>query len=298
MIGRQLTKLLCKKGYRVIILTRKMPGAKTKDATLTYALWNVEQRTIDVSALQQADYIVHLAGAGVVDKKWTEAYKTEIVQSRTESSALLIETLQNNPHKVQAFVSASAIGWYGEDPAPAPGGFIESDAAATGFLGETCKLWEASVAPVEKLDIRLVKVRTGIVLSNEGGALPEFKMPLKFGIAGILSKGRQVVSWIHIDDLCRMYIAAIENENLWGSYNAVAPNPVSNKTLTIQLAKALKKSFYLPLHVPAFVLKIVMGQSSIEVLKSATVSCKKILDTGFQFKFINIDAGLNDLAKK
>lgn len=298
MIGRQLTKLLCKKGYRVIILTRKMPGAKTKDATLTYALWNVEQRTIDVSALQQADYIVHLAGAGVVDKKWTEAYKTEIVQSRTESSALLIETLQNNPNKVQVFVSASAIGWYGEDPAPAPGGFIESDAAATGFLGETCKLWEASVAPVEKLDIRLVKVRTGIVLSNEGGALPEFKMPLKFGIAGILSKGRQVVSWIHIDDLCRMYIAAIENENLWGSYNAVAPNPVSNKTLTIQLAKALKKSFYLPLHVPAFVLKIVMGQSSIEVLKSATVSCKKILDTGFQFKFINIDAGLNDLAKK
>ena len=295
MIGRQLTKLLCKKGYRVIILTRKMPGAKTKDAKLTYALWNVEKRTIDVSALQQADYIVHLAGAGVVDKKWTEAYKTEIVQSRTESSALLIETLQNNPNKVKVFVSASAIGWYGEDPAPAPGGFIESDAAATGFLGETCKLWEASVAPVEKLDIRLVKVRTGIVLSNEGGALPEFKMPLKFGIAGILSKGRQVVSWIHIDDLCRIFIEAITNGEMHGSYNAVAPYPVTNKQLTVELASQLKGKFYISLHVPAMVLKLMLGSRSMEVLKSTTVSCGKIRLAGFTFLYPSIQAALAEL---
>ena len=119
---------------------------------------------------------------------------------------------------------------------------------------------------------------------------------MDFGVAAFLGSGKQIVSWLHIDDLCNMYIAGIENENLSGSYNAVAPNPVNNKTLTIQLAKALQKSFYLPVNVPAFVLKIMMGQSSIEVLKSVTVSCKKILDTGFEFKFKTIDAALEDLA--
>ena len=134
------------------------------------------------------------------------------------------------------------------------------------------------------------------MLSNDGGALAEFKKPLGFGIAAILGSGNQIVSWVHIDDLCNLFIAAIENEAMHGSYNAVAPNPVSNKTLTLQLAKALKKKFYLPVHVPAFVLKAMMGGSSIEVLKSTTVSCKKILSTGFQFTFNSIEAALDNLA--
>ena len=127
-------------------------------------------------------------------------------------------------------------------------------------------------------------------MSNDGGALVEFKRPLRFGIAAILGNGKQMVSWIHIDDLCKMFIAAIENENLSGSYNAVAPNPVSNKGLTLALAKAMKGKFYIPMHVPAFVLKIMMGERSVEVLKSTTVSCKKIPDTGFEFKFKTIEA--------
>lgn len=295
MIGKQLTKQLCDKGYRVIVLTRKMPGSKPGNPNITYALWDVAQRTIDVGALQQADYIVHLAGAGVVDKKWTAAYKAEIVKSRTESSALLIETLQNNPHQVKAFVSASAIGWYGDDPAPTPNGFIETDNAAPGFLGETCKLWEASVAPVEKLGIRLVKLRTGIVLSNDGGALPEFKMPIKFGVAGILSKGRQVVSWIHVDDMCRMYMEAVTDSDMHGSYNAVAPHPVTNKQLTVALATQLKGKFYIPLHIPAIILKLMLGSRSMEVLKSTTVSCEKIKFTGFTFLYPSIQAALAEL---
>jgi len=233
----------------------------------------------------------------VVDKKWTEAYKKEIVESRTESSRLIFETLQNNPNKVKAIVSASAIGWYGADANPVKS-FIETDKADESFLGDTCRLWEQSIEPVESLGKRLVKLRIGIVLSNDGGALPEFKKSLTFGVASILGNGKQMVSWIHIDDLCRLFIAAIENENLSGSYNAVAPNPVSNKALTITLAKVIKGNFYIPLHVPAFVLKIMMGQRSVEVLKSATVSCKKIMDTGFQFTFMNIDAALNNLVKK
>ena len=298
LVGKALTKVLVKKGYTVIILTRDV-GDRKAGPGISYAAWNVAKQEIDITALQQADYIVHLAGAGVVDKRWTETYKKEIVESRTESSRLIYEALKNNTNKVKAIVSASAIGWYGASPlqtSPDWGGFEENENADSSFLGQTCKLWEASIEPVESLGKRLVILRTGIVLSNNGGALVEFKKPIKLGVAAILGNGKQIVSWIHVDDLCSMYIAGIENENLSGSYNAVAPNPVSNKTLTISLAKALKGTFYLPLIVPAFVLKIMMGQRSVEVLKSTTVSCKKILDTGFEFKFKTIEAALENLA--
>jgi uncharacterized protein (TIGR01777 family) len=296
LVGKALSKALIKKGYAVIILTRDAAG-KNAEPGISYAQWNVAKQEIDIHALCAADYIVHLAGAGVVDKRWTEAYKKEIAESRTESSRLIFETLKNNSNHVKAIVSASATGWYGADAEPVKP-FAENDPADDSFLGETCRLWEAGIEPVKSLEKRLVILRTGIVLSNDGGALAEFKKPLRFGVAAILGNGKQMVSWIHIDDLCSMYITAIENEKLSGSYNAVAPNPVSNKTLTVQLAAAMKKKFYIPVNVPAFVLKLMMGQSSIEVLKSTTVSCKKILDAGFAFKFKTIETALEDLAKK
>ncbi len=297
MIGKQLTKMLTVNGYRIIILTRKIPVSTPAGPAIEYALWNVAKQTIDISALQKADYIIHLAGTGVVDKKWTAAYKDEIVRSRTESSALLVHALQNTNHSVKAVICASAIGWYGEDPAPGKDGFIEEDKPAKDFLGETCKLWEDSIAPVEKLGIRLVKIRTGIVLGNEGGALAEFKKPIQFGIAAILGSGKQVLSWIHIDDLCRIFIEAIENLNLNGSYNAVAPNPITNKVLAIQLANLLKGKFYIPLNVPKFILKIMLGDRSREVLKSTTVNCEKIKQTGFTFLYPSIEAALKQLYK-
>ncbi|HQW91891.1 MAG TPA: TIGR01777 family oxidoreductase [Ferruginibacter sp.] len=297
LVGKALTKILLDRGYQVIVLTRDT-GNKKEAGHLRYAAWDVKGQVMDTAALLAADHIVHLAGAGVVDKKWTAAYKKEIVESRTESSRLLVESLTNNPgNKVKTVVSASAIGYYGADGVPVKP-FTETDTADAGFLGKTCTLWEESIEPVTRMGIRLVKLRTGIVLSNEGGALAEFKKPVKFGIAGILGNGRQAVSWIHIDDLCRMFIRAIEDENTVGVYNAVAPQPVNNKTLTLALAKAMKGNFYIPMHVPVFVLKMMMGDRSIEVLKSATVSCKKILDTGFQFHFENIKTALANLVKK
>ena len=295
MVGKHLTKHLTGKGYRVIILTRKIPSGNHSNSNVSFALWNVTKKEIDISAIQKADYIVHLAGAGVVDKKWTPEYKSEIEKSRTESSALLVETLRNNTHSVKAIVSASAIGWYGEDPAPGKNGFIETDKAAAGFLGETCKLWEQSIEPAEALNIRLVKVRIGIVLSNEGGALAEFKKPIQFGIAGILSEGNQIVSWIHIDDLCRIFTEGIENEQLHGSYNAVSPNPVSNKILTLELGKKMKGKFFISVNVPEFVLKIMLGERSVEVLKSTTVSCEKIKQAGFTFLYPSIESALTQL---
>ena len=296
LVGKSLTKALIDKEYKVIILTRTT-NDKTPSASVSYAAWDVKKKQIDLEALQAADYIIHLAGAGVVEKKWTDAYKKEIVESRTESSRLIFEALKNNTNKVKAIVSASAIGWYGADKdSLIP--FTETDASEKSFLGITCRLWEESIEPVEGLGKRLVKLRTGIVLSNDGGALVEFKKPIKLGVAAILGSGKQIVSWIQIDDLCNLFIAGIENENLSGSYNAVAPNPVSNKTLTITLAKAMKGKFFITLHVPSFILKIMMGQRSIEVLKSATVSCKKILDTGFKYNFNKIEEAIYKLTER
>lgn len=295
LVGRTLTHHLITKGYKVIILTRKMPAAAQEQ--VEYFTWNVSSQTIDVQAIQKADFIVHLAGAGVVDKRWTDAYKKEIKDSRTQSSALLVATLQNNTNKVKAVISSSAIGWYGADVISQgkQKRFVETDKPATDFLGETCKLWEESIEPVQQLVIRLVKLRTGIVLSNDGGALTEFKKPIKMGIAAILGNGKQMVSWIHIDDLCRMFIAAIENDLMIGSYNAVAPEPVSNKVLTMELATLMKGRFFIPAYVPAFVLKLMLGESSVEVLKSTTVSCEKIRQAGFTFLYPDIEHSLQQL---
>jgi hypothetical protein len=296
MIGGVIANQLLQKGYSVIVLTRKLPALAAKTPGLSYAIWDVKKQTIDMDALQKADHIIHLAGAGVVEKKWTDAYKKEILESRTESSGLLVSSLKNNVHRVKTIISASAIGWYGADKTGNP--FIETAPAANDFLGNTCRLWERSIDAVESLGIRLVKLRTGIVLGNTGGALAEFKKPIKMGVAGILGDGKQMVSWIHVDDLCRMYIAAIENNQLSGVYNAVAPAPVTNKALTIELAKQMNGRLFIPLHVPVMVLKLMMGERSIEVLKSTTVSSAKIQQAGFSFLYADINSALKQLCNK
>lgn len=293
LVGRALSKLLLEKGYKVIVLTRKQRPA---DGGISYAEWNIKKQTIDIGAVQAADYIIHLAGAGVAGRRWTAARKREIVASRTQSSALLVKALSENKNKVRAVASASAIGWYGPDPViPNPQPFTEDKPADQAFLGETCRQWEESIEPVTQLGKRLVKLRTGIVLSNEGGALVEFIRPIRLGIAAILGSGKQIVSWVHIEDLCRMYLQAIEDDSLRGVYNAVAPAPVENKTLTLQLARAIKGKYYIPVYVPSFLLKIVLGEMSIEVLKSATVSADKIRSVGFTFLYPSIEAAVNRL---
>ncbi len=294
LVGSRLTELLIAKNYKVIVLSRNANTVST-NPMLSYAAWNVDQQTIDVNAIEQADYIVHLAGAGVADKRWSDERKAEILNSRTLSSALLVKALKENKQHVKAVVSASAIGWYGPDPATHNNGFEENDSAAKDFLGSTCQQWEASIEPVTTLNIRLVKLRTGIVLSPKGGALKEFLNPIRIGIAAILGNGKQMVSWIHIDDLCKQFIYAIENTNLQGSYNAVAPNPVNNKQLTLAIVKKLRGNFYIPIHVPAFVLKIILGEMSIEVLKSTTVSSKKIQKAGFTFSYPTIEIAVLNL---
>lgn len=292
MIGRALTKELAAKGYDVIVLTRQ--GAKKSDhPKMSYAQWNVEAGTIDATAIQKADYIVHLAGAGVADKRWTEKRKEEIVSSRTQSGALLVKALWENANNVKAVISASAIGWYGPDPqVPNPRPFTEEAKPDPSFLGETSRQWEESILPVQEQK-RLVIFRIGIVFSNDGGAYKEFKKPLQFGTATILGSGKQIISWIHVADLVRLFLFAIENENLQGVYNAVSPQPVSNKALMLQMGK--QKGFYVPVPVPEAALKIALGEMSVEVLKSATVSSQKIETAGFTFQYPTVTSAVSNL---
>lgn len=294
LIGTVLTSLLLSKGYKVIILSRSTHNA-TSDQ-LTYARWDINNSYIDVDAIKAADHIIHLAGEGISDKRWTKKRKKIIADSRVNSGALLVKALRENSNKVRTFVSASGIGWYGEDK---KGGrpFKESDPAADNFLGDTCRLWEDSTQPVEEMGIRRVVFRTGLVFSNNGGAFPEFVRPMKYGLAAILGSGRQIVSWIHIDDLVRTYVQAIENTSFKGVYNAVSKETVSNGTLTVKIARARKKPF-ITMHVPGFVLKIVFGEVSVEVLKSTTVDSGKLSSSGFNFLYPTVDSALNELIRK
>lgn len=289
LVGKALTATLISKGYSCIILSRS-PRNGTNG--IRYAVWDPAAGTLDPSAIQEADYIVHLAGAGVAEKRWSAARKKEILDSRVKSGQVIVNSLRQYPHKVKAVLSASAIGWYGADPViPNPRPFTEDLPADNAFLGDTCRQWEASMSGITEMGIRRLTFRIGIVLSREGGALKEFLKPLQFGVGAVLGNGRQVVSWIHRDDLVRLFIEGIENAQWDGIYNAVAPHPVSNKALTLALAKA-RKRFYILLPVPAFVLKLVMGEMSIEVLKSATVSAEKLVKNGFHFTYPDIETAM------
>lgn len=300
LVGSNLTRHLLNKNYRVICLTRDKK-LRSENPQLIYSFWNVDEQIFDASLLAETDHIIHLAGAGVMDKSWSPEYKQELIHSRTQTAEFLVRALREHPHKVQTFISASAIGYYGSD---APDlllrreGFIESDLPGEGFLSEVCVQWEAASEGAKTQGIRLVKFRTGIVLAKDGGALKEFRKSLKLGLAVLFGDGKQVMSWIHIEDLCRMYTEAIENNFVEGVYNAVAPEPVSQKTLILNLAEKMRGKFFSTIYLPPFLLKLFLGKRSIELLKSATISSKKIKSTGFTFLYPSLDAALNQLVRE
>lgn len=288
MIGSALTELLLAKGYRVMIFTRQK---KASQGNVVYSVWDPAKNKIDGRAVSEIDHVIHLAGANVGEKRWTKKRKKEIVDSRVQGSETIVKALREISNKVQTVVSASAIGWYGPDTGRA---FVETDAHSNDFLGETCAKWEAGITPVTASGKRLVIIRTGIVLSNEGGAFPEFKKPLKAGVAAILGSGKQKLSWIHIDDLCRLYLYAIEQKSMNGVYNGVAPEVVSNRQFMMKLARRRRRPF-IPVYVPAFALKLVLGEMSVEVLKSTTVDDSRLRNFGFNFLFPTLGAALGDL---
>jgi uncharacterized protein len=296
VIGSTLCDYLVEQHHEVIVLTRT---ARAGRQGITYATWDPAKQVIDTAAVQQADYIINLAGAGVADKRWSEKRKKEIVDSRVQSGELLARIIKEVPNKIKAVVSISGSGYYGDDKdRKSDRPFVEDDEPGTDFLAATCVQWEEAIKPVTRLGKRLVILRCHLVFSNQGGAFAEFRKPVQWGLATIIGSGNQVISWIHVHDLARLLLTSLENESMNGVYNAVGPNPVSNKDLMIALAKKLKGKFYTTFHVPAALLKIMFGELSVEVLKSATVSNKKVSQTGFQFTYPTLDAALQDLTRK
>jgi uncharacterized protein (TIGR01777 family) len=306
MIGTALTQALIERGFNVIILTRYVnnkrktinpvrPGHPGGDR-LSYAVWNVEKGTIDKNAFAKADYIIHLAGANFAEKRWTEKRKKEIVSSRVDGAKLIIESLKTNPNKVKAVISASGISLYGSDKNMSKP-FSEDDPPADDFMAQTCQQWEAAIEPASFLGKRLIKFRIGPVLSHDGGAYVEFKGPLKFGLATIIGSGKQIISWVHIDDLVRAILFGMENESVEGVYNVVAPGPASNKELILAIAKNTRK-FFIPIQAPSFVLKIVFGELINEILKSTTVSSEKLQGSGFIFQYPDVESAILQLSRQ
>lgn len=290
LVGTRLAEMLMEKGYSVNFLSRQAAEGKIKKYR-----WDLKTRYIDETALKTADYIINLAGAGVFDKRWSAKYRQEIMNSRVDSTSLLYEKLSFLPHNVKAFISASAIGIYGYDTGDE--WQTENSQYGKGFLSEVTKNWETAVLPIEKLGIRTVTIRIGIVLSDKGGSLKELSKPITHFIGSPMGRGSQYVSWIHIDDLCRMFIYALENANMGGVYNAVAPDPVSNEALTKEIASVLKKPLWLP-NLPSFLLKGILGSEKAMVLLGGNrVSSKKIVEHGFKFNYPNLKLALANLFK-
>lgn len=298
LVGSALAAYLVDSGQEVTILSRNPARQGVDTNRIRYKHWDPYNETIDETAIREADYIIHLAGANVAEKRWTAKRKQEILESRVQSGRFLAATLKSIPNQVKAFLGASAQGWYGPDPiVPNPTPFLESDPSYPDFLGNTCRAWEESVQSVQMLGIRLIQLRIGIVMSLRGGALAEFRKPVRFGISPILGSGKQMISWIHINDLVSMICWSLQHPSIAGIFNAAAPNPVSNYTLMKSLAKASGRPF-LPVPVPSFLLKIGLGEMSIEILKSTTISADKIQQAGFVFAFPKIELALQDLLDK
>ena len=286
LIGTRLTEMLIEKNCEVAHLSRNSKPGKIK----SYA-WSVENGTLDGRALANTDAIIHLAGTGIAEKRWTQKRKQEILESRTKSTQLLFDCLHNSNRQVKTFISASAIGYYGfrgnEE-------FTEASKPGSDFLAQVVSQWEEEVDKIQSLNIRTVKIRTGIVLSEKGGALTEMVKPIKWGVGAPLGSGDQYLSWIHIDDLCRMFLFALENESMRGAYNGTALEAVTNRQLTKAIAKTLKKPLWLP-HVPAFVLKVMLGEMADMVVQGSVVSSEKIRNAGFRLQFPDLDLALSDL---
>jgi uncharacterized protein (TIGR01777 family) len=286
LIGRHLTKLLSGEGYEVIHLSRSPSKGSVKTFT-----WNIDTKEIDDDAIAAADHIIHLAGADLSARRWTKEYKEEIISSRVEGALLIRDSMLRIPNHVKSFISASGIGYYGDRGDE----WLTEDAEpGDNFVSSICIEWEKAAHSFEKINKRVVILRTGIVLSKDGGALPPLMNPIRYGVAPIFGDGKQFYSWIHIDDLCGMYLHAIKNETVRGVYNGVAPGPQRYEDLMDIIAKNMKKR-KLNVRVPIPFLKIIMGEFIGALADSDRCTSKKIEESGFRFKFEELDGALKNI---
>lgn len=284
LVGTRLTQLLLERGHEVSHL-----GRSKKSGSVKSFVWDVNAGILSPEALQNVDCVIHLAGAGIADERWSKKRKQEILESRTKSTALLVRKLNDGNNSVKTFVSASAIGYYGMTLSAEE--FTEDSQPGTGFLAGVVTAWETEADQVK--DKRFVKIRIGVVLSKTDGALAEIAKPVRLGLGAPLGTGDQLVSWIHLDDLCGMFVKAVEDTSMQGPYNATA-GAVTNRELTKAIAKTLHKPLWLPA-VPGIALKLFLGEMADLVLYGGNVTANKIRRTGFSFKFDTLEKALNNL---
>lgn len=292
LVGTRLTKLLLGSGYEVSMLGRKANGLKSEFRSKTNSfVWNLEKAEIDAKAFEGVSAIIHLAGAGVADKRWSNERKKEIVESRVQSAKMIFDFLKKNKHEVKTFISASAVGYYGDCGEEV---VTEEHKSGKGFLAEVCKQWEQSAKQFSKLEIREVRCRIGIVLAKEGGALSELTRTIPLGVASYFAKSNLYYPWVHVDDVCGILIHALEKENVKGAYNTTAPKPLLMKDLMTQILTA-KKSKAVLMPAPGFAVKLALGELSEMLLSSQKCSAEKILETGYRFKFGKIEKALAEI---
>ncbi|GMT46079.1 MAG: epimerase [bacterium] len=290
LVGRHLCKRLQEKGYGVAVLSR----TSRREAAIPTYTWDLGKEEIEKKAIETADCIIHLAGANIGDKRWTVRRKQLIIDSRIKTGQLIFSKIKELNKHLQTFISASAIGYYGTITSDKI--FTETDPAANDFLGDTCRKWEQTADRFKESGIRTVKIRSGVVLTRQGGALSKMITPVKMGIGSAIGTGNQYLPWIHIDDLCDIYIKAIEDTQMDGAYNAVAPDHKTNKEFTRTLAHVLKKPFWFP-NLPAITMKLMFGKMSEILLTGSRISADKIKATGYNFLFPDLETALTDLIK-
>jgi len=280
LVGRRLTALLTEKNHEVRILSRNPKNENEFK-------WDFSKGLVDDKAIENIDYIIHLAGAGIADKRWTKERKEVIVNSRVATANLIFDKIKVQNIPLKGFISASGSNYYGAQTTAKV--FKESDAVGSDFLGRVCRKWEAAANQFKELNIPVTILRTGVVLSKTGGALEKMRTP----IISPLGSGNQYMAWIHIDDLCNLYIKAVE-EDFEGVYNTVSPEFHTSRTFSKTLAKAIKKP-YLPIAVPGFLLKLVFGELAIILLHGSRLSSDKISKKGFIFKYQELASALKNL---
>ncbi len=284
LVGTALSAQLQAQGHEVRWLSRS-PGKNDLDIQ-EYA-WNVESGKIDEAAFADLEAIINLAGAPISDR-WTPQHKSAILRSRVDGTRLLFNTVQKLKTPLKAFISASAVGYY---PNSFEQEFTEEDPPGSDFLSLVCQKWEQEAENFQELNIRTAILRVGIVLSEKGGALPKMAMPVKLGLGAPLASGKQWMPWVHLQDLAAMFVHALENEKIKGVYNAVGPYNATNAELTSAIAKVLKRPLLLP-KVPAFALKLLLGEMAETVLASNKASSAKIQKSGFRHEFQDLSQAL------
>ena len=285
-VGKHLTNLLIEKGYTVSILSRTK---KSNSGSVFYYTWNVEKQIIDKEAVFNADYIIHLAGENIAGKRWSRERKEAIITSREESAKLIYGVVKKQVKKPEAFISASGVGIYGAISGQAI--CTEDQKPANDFLGLTCQKWEAVCDEFQRDGIRTVKVRTGLVLGKNDGFLEKLKPIFKFKLGSALGSGSQYMPWIHIDDLCAIYLEAIENSGMTGAYNAAITDDTTNSSFSTTFAKVYGYKIWLP-NVPAFLLKLLLGEMAKLLLTGRRVSNEKIKLVGYTFKWKNLEEAI------